>query len=277
MKVTTLEKPLFIWGAPRSGTTLLYNLMTRHPAVGFPTTETGIPREGTSFWWSVFGIHRGVMDEKLARESCVRTIKKEYSVLLERCGKSRLLDKTPFMTLWIPLVNVVFPDARHFHIIRDGRAVVNSILYKLRYSTGKKDGPFRENKMMYGPQPPGLHESMSLPPARRHSLQWVRLVEHGRAAARVLGPRYCELRYEDLVDTPGDIMNMVLRHAHLECSSRFIEDVYRDELENRNFKWRDKRQQAVEDGFTAHRAIEAGDEEEMTVMNPLLQQLGYEE
>jgi hypothetical protein len=270
-----LDSPIFIWGAPRSGTTLLYEFIAKHPQVGYLGADNKKPREGTGFWWGAFGEHRGTMDATIAHSDRVRQIRKEYDALLRKQGKPRLLDKIPFMTLWIPLVNEVLPDVRHFHIIRDGRAVVNSVLYKLRYSKKEKDRVFCEDKLLYGPQPPGLVAPMSLPPALRHTRQWIMLVEQGRTNGRILGQRYSEIRYEDLVNAPRTTMKVVLNHAKLDYGEQFIRDTYPDVLTNRNYKWQTDSYEAAPDGFTAHRAITRDDLTYIEEMIPLLDALGY--
>lgn len=274
VKHDSLDSPVFIWGAPRSGTTLLYELIAKHPDVGYPSTDAKKPREGTGFWWRAFGEHRGVIDVSLAHPKCVYQVRNEYASMLKAQGKSRLLDKTPFMTLWIPLVNEIFPNARHFHVIRDGRAVVNSILYKLRYSERDRDRPFREGKLLFGPQPPALIDPMSQPPAQCYVRQWMLLVEHGRQNAKLLGERYFELRYEDLVDAPRTWMKSVLDHAQLEYDEQFIDKSFPTKLTSRNYKWKSDKKEF--DGYTAHRALNPSDMPYLEEMNPLLRLLGYQ-
>jgi hypothetical protein len=271
----SLDRPIFIWGAPRSGTTLLYELIAKHPDVGYPVSNKKEPREGTGFWWGAFGEHRGAMDKSLVRRKGIQQITSEYIGLLKGQGKFRLLDKIPFMTLWIPLVNEVFPDARHFHIIRDGRAVVNSILYKLRYSTREKDQLYRKEKLMYGPQPPELTDPMSLPPAKRHARQWIMLVQHGRQNAVTLGERYCEVRYEDLVSAPRPTMKAIFHHARLEYDEQLVAEAYLEKLENRNYKWMTNQHKVWSNGFTARRTLRAADFFHLKEMGPLLHSLGY--
>ena len=270
-----LDRPIFIWGSPRSGTTLLYQLIAKHLDVGYPSDNEKKMLEGTGFWWRVFGEHRGIMDTSLAHPKSIRQINYEYKMLLKEQDKSRLLDKIPFMTLWIQLVNEAFPDARHFHIIRDGRAVVNSILYKLRYSKKEKDQRFREEKLLYGPKPPELINPMSQPQAQRHARQWMLLVEYGRRNAKILGERYWEMRYEDLVNAPRSAMKAVLDHAQLTYDERFIARVYPEKLENQNYKWKSDKSDMRSNRFTAHSAIEFEHIPYLKEMDPLLCSLGY--
>ena len=273
---TFLDRPIFIWGAPRSGTTLLFELIAKHPDVAYLGADEGKPREGTGFWWRAFGEHRGEMSNDLAHPDGIQQIWNAYASLLRVQGKSRLLDKIPFMTLWIQLVNEVFPKARHFHIIRDGRAVVNSILYKLRFSGKEKDQPFCKEELLYGPHPAKLMEPMLQSPAERHAKQWMLLVKQGRKNASILGRRYFELRYEDLVHDPPVAMKSIFHHAQLPYDQTFIDDHYAKTLENRNYKWESNKCDIASDGFTAHRAVEPEDIPSLREMNPLLRLLGYE-
>jgi len=270
-----IDRPIFIWGAPCSGTTLLYQLLAKHPAVGYPQTDTFDPREGADLWWRVFGEHRGVMDVDLILPRRVHQICSQYARILEAQQKTRLLDKTPFMTLWIPLLNAIFPTARHFHIIRDGRAVVNSILYKLRYSKKKNHKLFQEEKLLFGPHPPELIDPLLQPQAQRHLRQWSYLVTHGQQNRDVLGERYFELRYEDLVDNPRTVMRWVLEHAQLDYNEEFISESFASELTNRNYKWQSTTSVEQSDGYTAHRAFIDEDLPYLAEITPLLQKLGY--
>ena len=271
-----LDRPIFIWGAPRSGTTLLYELMSQHSAVAYPVDVAGKPREGTGYWWDAFGELRGPAPASLANADTVRQIHTAYADLVQQQGKTRLLDKTPFMVLWIPLVNVVFPDARHIHIIRDGRAVVNSILYKLRCSVKDKDQPFVVEHVLYGPCPPEMPDPLALPQAERHAQQWRLLVQHGQRARQLLGDRYLELRYEDLTARPHQTMRAVLQHAQLPADEAFLAAHYAEQLENRNSKWRSAEMAPMQDGFTARRALTDDDWPALHAIATDLRALGYD-
>jgi hypothetical protein len=274
-QVNSLDRPLFIWGAPRSGTTLFYQLMAQHPDTGYLiNAKTNKPREGTGFWWHVFGEQRGIMDASLAQSQKINQVRNDYARMLKAQKKSRLLDKIPFMILWIPLINEVFPQARHFHIIRDGRAVVNSVLYKVRYAEGERYRLFREKKLLFGPYPPELLEPMSLPSAQRYARQWLLLVEQGRRNAGLLGERYFELRYEDLVNDPRGWLKAAFEHAQLDYDDRFITETIPENLTSQNYKWQSDNQTKFE-GDTRQRALDPDDIFYLAEMNPLLQVLGY--
>jgi hypothetical protein len=275
MRAKKLDRPVFIWGAPRSGTTLLYNLVSKHPEVGYLGGENNAPLEGTGIWWETFGVNRGEMPADLADPAKVRKIRSKYHTLLRAQNKTRLLDKIPFMTLWIPLVNEVFPDAKHVHIIRDGRAVVNSILWKLRYSEREKDQLFREEKLFYGPQPAELVNPMDLSLALRHARQWVLLVERGKSNREILGERYYEVRYEDLVSSPRPVMEAVFNHCMLDPSCGFVNHVIPEALPNRNNVWRSEEKTIQPSGFETESALQKDELGDLREMDHLLKRMGY--
>jgi hypothetical protein len=104
-------------------------------------------------------------------------VRRVFSYYAARRGKPRYGDKMPAYVLRMPALAELFPEARFVHIIRDGRDVALSTMAI-----------------------PGRRED-----AVRLGLEWRRRVEEGRHAGSRLGPtRYCEVRYESLVDDPAD-------------------------------------------------------------------------
>lgn len=272
----SIRQPVFIWGAPRSGTTLVYSSLTKHPHVRHPQTETGALREGTGLWWAAFGEQRGpITAEQVTRRRSAQ-VQRAYAALLPD-DAHRLVDKMPFMTQWVAAVDRVFPDAYHIHIIRDGRAVVNSILYKLRHSQKPKDERFKQALLMYGPQPPDLENPLALHPAERHARQWVSLVQTGQAQQALLGERYYELRYETLVAHYRDQMRALFDYVGLTVTEAFLSAHYPPAAENRNYKRQIHADEAIDDGWTAYSAIQEEDRVYMQCMKPLLKVLGYDE
>jgi Sulfotransferase family len=272
-----VDRPIFVWGAPCSGTSLLHPLVAKHPDVGFPKNEAQHPSEGTYIWWRAFGTHLGVMDASLVRARRVEQVRADYASILKTQEKPRLVDKSPFMTLWVPLINVVFPDARHFHIVRDGRAAVNSVLHKLRYSTMQRHKPYQEGRYMFGPYPPELADPLRQPQAQRHTRQWMQLVTHGRRNKDLLGDRYFEVRYEELVDDPRRIMRQVWDHAQLDHTEQLLLETFPPKLTNRNYKWQTLHQPMEQsDGYADRRSLSDEDMPYLTEMIPMLRSLGYQ-
>lgn len=98
-------------------------------------------------------------------------------------GKELYGDKTPGYVNHIEMLAALFPEARFVHIIRDGRDVA------LGYLDRDEWGPAT---------------------VAEAALYWRSRVSRGRGGGHQLGAdRYAEVRYEDLVDDPGDITRRV--------------------------------------------------------------------
>jgi hypothetical protein len=193
------ERPFFIVGNPRSGTTLLKFILGIHPRLYIPG-ETGF----VPFLLRDFSAELSLDDlrnllELIGRlngawSGLVSDIPALYAALPEprlayvldalyrrkaaEDGAVRWGDKTPSYVLHISALDEIFPAAQFVHLIRDGRDAT--------LSAEKKWG-------------------------RRHWYMdnyyllknWVRCVERGQATGRGLGPtRYLEVRYENLVRDP---------------------------------------------------------------------------
>jgi hypothetical protein len=105
----------------------------------------------------------------------------------------------------LPVLAVVFPDARFVHIVRDGRDVAFSPF------VAPKD-PFWRKIYFNTDRITSWHGlGMTQRAYRSHghlfnAVRWVNSVSLGRAYGAMLGQRYCEVRYEDLVrDMDGEM------------------------------------------------------------------------
>lgn len=133
-KVVTEQKPIFILGVPRSGTTLLSLILDSHRniAVG---RETGVMRSMAWFladehrpenknhegWFEKYQVSRAAMTGQIRD-----FLNAFFLTYARKCGKKRWGEKTPFHTQYVELINEIFPDAQFIHIVRDPRAVVAS-------------------------------------------------------------------------------------------------------------------------------------------------------
>jgi tetratricopeptide (TPR) repeat protein len=114
-----LPVPLFVVGMPRSGTTLVEQIISTHSAVT-DGGEAGFVHELAEQTWAMtqekypFSMNR--INAEQARE--LRDIYLEKMV--ERCGHNRfLVDKNPQNFNFIGLIATVFPEARILHCKRD--------------------------------------------------------------------------------------------------------------------------------------------------------------
>jgi hypothetical protein len=195
------DSPIFIVGCPRSGTSLLRDLLRAHPRLTFPEESHFIPslyraygdpgneREARELaarilatgWVKAWGL---TLDASAfaADRSFARIVARVYEAWAERQQKPRWGDKTPSYVREIPLLLKLFPAAKILHIYRDGRDVA---LSWLRYGIG----------------PRNLYTAARM---------WSDTVRAGRRAGAAAGPeRYLEVRYEALLADPAAVMRAV--------------------------------------------------------------------
>ena len=119
-----VEKPVFILGTGRSGTTLLGMLLGMH-------FKTGFLNEPKALWHSLFPYEDIVgnytdnvafyrLNASMAEASIVRDAHRMYGFYLWLLGKDRVVDKYPELIFRINFVKAIFPDARFILLIRDG-------------------------------------------------------------------------------------------------------------------------------------------------------------
>ena len=126
---TSDAEMVFIGGCPRSGTTLLREMLGRHPHLaigpegGFFHQRPKIARLAVQ--WSL------TEDEVIAilRQSPSRPafVEAMARVQMERSGKPRYVEKTPVNCRSVSQILGSFPNGRFIHIIRDGRDTVCSL------------------------------------------------------------------------------------------------------------------------------------------------------
>ncbi len=112
-----------------------------------------------------------------------------YAEFGARHGKPLAGEKTPDYVRYLPLLGRLFPWSRVVHIVRDGRDVALSALQWARPDKG-----------------PGRFALWPEDPVAVCALWWRWQVKSGRTDGRGLGPRYQEVRYEDLVARPPEMV-----------------------------------------------------------------------
>ncbi len=203
-------RPVFIVGAPRSGTTLLQYMLRAHPSLSLPTGEShffvpllrnldqfgdlntlqakravleAMYRQSANFLdTDLHGIRFEIpsLAEKLQIDGChtmPTIIARLFELNAEGEGKVRWGDKTPYYVFHMQLLQQFYPNAQFIHLIRDGRDVALSLFAR------------RDDFRVYNAYVAGKY--------------WVQYVDSGREQGRILGPlRYLEVKYEDLISNP---------------------------------------------------------------------------
>ena len=112
---------VFIIGSPRSGTTILGEILDKH--------------EKISQWYEPYFVwdhhfRNRSHDERTAEEATPKICNQIYTDFLkykQKTGSRIIVDKSPRNSLKIPFIRQIFPQARYIHILRDGRDATLSI------------------------------------------------------------------------------------------------------------------------------------------------------
>jgi len=117
---------VFLMGFPRSGTTLIESMLTAHPQV-VSLEERNTLQAGVRAWLTDPAAVSRLMT---AREAELAPYRDDYWACVKAFGPDPagkiFIDKNPFNSLKLPLVQRLFPDAKVVFSIRDPRDVVLS-------------------------------------------------------------------------------------------------------------------------------------------------------
>lgn len=118
------DKPIFILGCPRSGTTLLFRLLQRHDGVRTP------PGEGHILWnkYQHPRLRGWTSDRLIAADVKAEEPTFIYTAIHRFAGDGRFLDKTPRNCLRVPYLAHLFPNAMFVLLKRDGPPTVSSLI-----------------------------------------------------------------------------------------------------------------------------------------------------
>jgi hypothetical protein len=158
----------------------------------------------------------------------------------------------------LPVVSRVFPTARCIHLIRDGRDVAFSPFVAPK-------APFWRKIYFNDDQISSWRgHGMSQRAYRAHghlfnAARWVNSVTLGRAHGAMLGERYLEVRYEELVSDPAGEMARIADFLGLEPPPQSLDCA--DVRSQSVGKWRQRPRRQIA--------------EAMTVLEPALSAFGY--
>lgn len=210
-----LDRPVFIIGAPRSGTSLLYAILRKSSVLRH------WPGESHEIWEADYhpalrGWESNQLDATDIEPDAARRIKRAFFLVTGK--KHRLIDKTPRNALRVPFVDALFPDARFIYIKRDGRENINSLINAWRtprYRTYELPEPHSipgvDPKWWKFVLYPGWRDDREGPLEVVTAKQWIHSNEHAMNGFAGVDPqRWIELRYEDLVDAPVEEVGRVM-------------------------------------------------------------------
>ena len=219
------NRPIFIVGCERSGTTMLRLILHSHANIAIPPQTKYIKkvykrrlffgnlskqknRNKILKWFSDnhnkktkiidLGLGSNDVQNKMTKSgkslgSILSTIFKLYS---KQNNKVRWGDKHPYYIKYLDQLLKLFPDAQIIHIIRDGRDAVASL----------KSMPWWKNNSIYS------------------MLNWQEAISNGRKAKfKYSSNQFIEMRYEDIIDQPEKNIKTLCGFLEEEFSPKMLE------------------------------------------------------
>lgn len=257
------ERHIVMGGAPRSGTTLLRRLFDRHPAIrSGAETKLFVPAAFNLEWlsqsYAVPLPELGAMRSESGSQGAF--IDAFARRVRDDAGKARWAEKTPQNIRHLDWIRERFPQAAILHIVRDGRDVVCSMRQHpdWRWVDGK-------------------WQKVLVPRALEwYAQRWLDDVATGIAWRG--DPGYVELRYEDLVADPTDVLGRVCAAIDVDVDQDWIAAVApRDDGAGRTK--RPDYEGAVSDASVGRwrEDLSAAEQQEVErLCGPRLRELGYE-
>ncbi len=267
-----INKPIFIVGVGRSGSTIFHEIFCRHPQVTWLSKLCDIfpeqvwlnralmssidsplvgaifrsfiiekkiikPSEAYNFWeLNCTGFSypcRDLCAEDVTNKKKAR-IKKVFAKMLTS-RRQRLLVK---ITGWprIDFLQEIFGDAKFIHIVRDGRAVVNSMLEVDFWEGWRGPQGWRWGELT--PMQRAEWEKYNRSFVALAAIEMNILMEAmEQAKSKVKPENFLEIKYEDLCVTPIDTFKDVVKFCQLDWNPKFGRTIESFELKNTNYKW----------------------------------------
>lgn len=212
------HRPVFIIGAPRSGTTFLGNCLGRLPEISYHFEPRLTKAAARCIYDGSWSARRGAVLFRLS-----------YGALLLTAldGGYRFADKNPEYSFLLPFLAAEFPDAQFVHIVRDGRdATVShaeqpwlaaaSVTSGRRGTAGQLHGP----NARWWVEPERREEFPLVPDIVRSAWCWRRFTEAALEGVAGVGDRAAEVRYEAMVSNPAATADMLADFLALSPAGR---------------------------------------------------------
>lgn len=119
-----IEKPIFILGTGRSGTTILGMVLSMHQDVGYLNEPKAIwhlihsKEDVIGSYSDEEGIYRLASDD--ATEDVCHRAERLFGAYLSTTASQRVVDKYPELIFRVDFVRTLFPDARFILLVRNG-------------------------------------------------------------------------------------------------------------------------------------------------------------
>jgi tetratricopeptide (TPR) repeat protein len=208
-KLDVSQSLAFLCGHPRSGTTLLEQVLDTHP-------EIVSVEESDNFFMNALSpllrAHSPLTDLLAVMDAChmdeLLTARQNFFTSMTRClgqpiGARLLIDKNPSLTSLVPAIFRIFPEARFVAMIRDPRDVVLSCYMQSFVPVSSVSGNY-----------------LTLEDAAE---EYAGVMGVWSLARQPLEGNICEVRYEDMVEDLKGNARRVLDFLGLEWSESIMD------------------------------------------------------
>ena len=237
-----VDRPVFILGTGRSGTTMLGILLSMHRQVGFLN-------EPKALWHSIYpdedvigSYSRGEAHYRLSAAQVTSKVKRNahrlFGAYLSAVFSPRLVDKYPELVFRVPFVREIFPDARFILLVRNGWDTCASI-EKWSQRLGKQVGmeahdwwgvDQRKWKLMLREliEPDAYFAGVLdvVSNLTQHTdmaaVEWIVTMREGLRRMRENGDSLMMVRYEDMVENPREVLGNIARFAELSDDETYL-------------------------------------------------------
>ena len=229
------DRPVFLMGAPRSCSTLLFETLSRsahlwsigdesHQVIEqFPALNPLAEADSNRL---TAGPLQGAVGEELGR-----SLRRAFALQLrDRDGLRpapdatvRMLEKTPKNALRIPFLEAAFPDALFIHLVRDPKENIASIIDAWR---SRRFVTYPSITTMNGPWslllPPGWRGQLQAPLADVAAFQWQAANEHIlEDLAGIPRERRCTVNASELLGDPRAVGERLCRFIDIPMDDKF--------------------------------------------------------
>ncbi len=225
-----VERPAYIVGLGRSGTTILSHILSFH-------RQIGSLNEPKALWHAVhagedlIGSYTEVparyrLGAEDATEAARQRAHRLYGAFLLATGTRRVVDKYPEMLFRVPFIRAIFPDARFLFLVRNGWDVVTSIAGwsarhggvsngRLENWWGRDDRKWRLLAEEIVPEDPDLAsiagEIRGMTSEHdRAAVEWITAMNEGLRQAAESPGAFLRVNYEELVRDPEEVLSRIL-------------------------------------------------------------------
>jgi hypothetical protein len=264
-----LEKPIFIVGTGRCGSTIFHQIFAHHPQVAFLSglceRYPGKPRynrwamqvldmpvvrkwarrkfrpaEHWGFWEHyIRGFSepcRDLLESDVRPKDKIRIVAALEQMLVPK--RNRMLIK---LTGWprTGYLAKIFPDAVFVHMVRDGRAVANSLMDTNFWRGWHGPEQWRWGEMSEEQRDEWEKSGRSF--VVLAGIQWKIIMDAFEAAKKELKPsQYLEIKYEDFAAETNAAFGKILNFCQLEYPPEFKKAIAGFQVESANFKWKEQ-------------------------------------